>query len=74
MFSKRLQKGDQDGVAEDGDDEHTGGGLSPLEAIPVVFHPPKSFDDSLLSLCFFFFDLYASVPHERPGDPFYSRF
>ena len=42
MFAKRLQRVDEDGaegVDEDADDDHAGGGWSPPEAIPVAFPP-----------------------------------
>lgn len=82
MFAKRLQRVDEDGAEgvdedadDDVDDDHTRGGWSPPEAIPVWrFPPPISTGDGLLTLCLCVFDLCLCLCRGRPRGGIYSRF
>jgi hypothetical protein len=57
---KILQRVDEDGaegVDEDADDGHVGGGWSPPEAIPTAVPPPVSAGGGLLTLSLCVFDI-----------------
>ena len=66
--------GDGDDLAVDVDDEHAGGGWSPLEVIPAVFPPPIFSGGSLLTLCFVVLCFSAASSRNSSGDYFCSRF
>ena len=69
MFAKRLQEGDEEGVAVDVDDDHAGGRWSQPEAIPAAFAPFKLLrrrtSDSLF-MCFRSPPRNASRSQQRP--------
>ena len=74
MFAKRLQWKDGADLAVDVDDEHAGGGWSPLEVILVAFPPSNLLrwqpSDSLFRGFVFLRRLLAKLL----GGYFYSRF
>jgi hypothetical protein len=70
MFAKRLQYGDQDGVAVDGDDEHDKGGWSPSEAIQAAFPPSEILQRHPFVSLFLCFRSPRRHPSGTPRGPF----